>query len=96
LGGKWSLPGLAAILGSFHFLARVAGKISLIERLPNQRLNERLPADIQLFGCGIQFLQHGRRKIHIYSLDRAHHAPGVGEESGNILAALCQTRDFFR
>ena len=93
---KAAQTGIGADLGSAHFFACVVCKISLIERLPNQGLYERLPADIQVFGCGIKFLQHGRRKINVYSLNRPHHAPGVGEKPGNVLAALRQARNFFR
>src|SRR6476619_1745065 len=85
-----------ALLSPPHFFASVAGKISLIERLPDQGLDERLPADIQVFGRRIQLLQHGRRKVYVYSLNRPHHASGVGEKSGNVLAALRHARNLFR
>jgi hypothetical protein len=41
-------------------------QILLIERLAYQRLDHRLPADVQLFGGPVQFFEHARRQVNIY------------------------------
>ena len=56
-------------------------QILLIERLTDQRLDDRLPTDVQLLGSPVQFFQHARREVHIHPLDWTHHAPLVGKES---------------
>jgi hypothetical protein len=48
--------------------------------LAYQRLDYRLPTDVQLFGGLVEFFQHPRRQINIHPLDRTHHAPGISEE----------------
>ena len=55
-------------------------QILLIERLTDQRLDDRLSTDVQLLGSPVQFFQHARREVHIHPLDWTHHAPLVGEE----------------
>jgi len=55
-------------------------RILLIERLTDQRLDDRLSTDVQLLGSPVQFIQHARREVHIHPLDWTHHAPLVGEE----------------
>src|SRR4029077_11679710 len=65
--------------------------ILLIECLPYQRLDHRLPADLQLLGCPVQFLEHSRRQINVHPLDWFHHPPRIGEEPGHIFALVGQT-----
>ena len=55
-------------------------QILLIERLTDQRLDDRLSTDVQLLGSPVQFFQHARREVHIHPLDWTHHAPLVGEK----------------
>jgi hypothetical protein len=55
LDGKWrsvnDLDGYSPnSLSSPHLFSRAAGKVALIERVPDQCLNERLAADVQLLG----------------------------------------------
>jgi len=40
-----------------------------IERLPDERLDDRVPADVEGPGSRIQFLQHIRGDVHVHALD---------------------------
>ena len=72
-------------LGSWRGAAR---EVVLIERLAKELLDHRLAADVQLAGGAVQFVQHGRGEIDIHALNGRHHASRVGEEAGDVLAAV--------
>jgi hypothetical protein len=59
--------------------------ILLLKRLPDQCLDHRLPADIQLFRSSVQFFKHSRSQVNVDPLDRPHHPSRIGEERRNIL-----------
>jgi hypothetical protein len=56
--------------------------VGLIEGLSQQRLDDRLPADVQLPCCLVEFLEHGQRKVHI-----------SGRIGGIILSVLVKKRE---
>ncbi len=58
----------------------------LIERLPDERLDHCLAANIEVFGSLIQLLQHGGRDVQVYALNGLNHASLALEEMRNILA----------
>src|ERR1039457_6462592 len=75
---------------------RRSRQIVLIERLANQRLDHRLPADVQLLRSLVQFFEHGRGEIHVDSLNWGHHPASIRKELRNIATLLGETRDGFR
>src|ERR1700674_803865 len=70
-------------------------QILLIERLAYERFDDSLPADIQFFRGPVQLFKHARGQVNIDSLDRAMHAPPVGEEPGHIFALVRKAGDRF-
>ncbi len=48
--------------------------MALVQSLPNQRLDDRLAADVEFFCSAFQFLQHGSGEIDIHTLDGLLHA----------------------
>jgi hypothetical protein len=73
-------PTAERILSSFGRGPALSCQILLIERLTYQRLDHRLPADVQLFGRPVKFFEHARRQVNIHPLYRTHHPPIIGEE----------------
>jgi hypothetical protein len=68
-------------------------QIVLIESLPDQRLDDRLAAHVEVLGSLIQLLQHAGRNVHVNALNRLNHAAFALEEMGNVLALIGETRD---
>jgi hypothetical protein len=62
----------------------------LIEGLPDQRLDHRLPAHIKLVRSPIEFLEHARSHVNINALNRLHHAAFPTEETGNVFSLIGQ------
>ena len=75
---------------------RRSRQIVLIERLANQPLDHRLPADVQILGPLVQFFEHGSCEIHVDSLNWGHHPASIRKELRNIATLLGETRDGFR
>jgi hypothetical protein len=65
----------------------------LIERISQQRLDHCLSTNIQIPGGLIEFLKHGRGKVHIDALTRWHLAARIGEKAGDIFAAVSEFRN---
>src|ERR1700688_334530 len=70
-------------------------QIVLVKRLSNQSLDYCLAADVQLFCCVVQFVQHRRREIYIDMLDRTHHVARVREKTRDIFSVVGETRNSF-
>ena len=68
-------------------------QVVLIQRLPDERLDDRLPADVQVPSSLIQFLQHARGEIQVYPLNRLNHAALALKEMGNVFASIRQPRN---
>src|SRR5436190_2806479 len=62
--------------------------VVLIECLPHENFDDRLPADVELTGRDIQFVQHILSEVHIDSLYRRHHSTCIRKVAGDVLAAL--------
>ena len=69
-------------------LPRALRKIVLIESLPYQRLDYGLAAHVQIPSGSIQFFQHGRCEVHIYTLDRLNHSALTFEETRYIFPSI--------
>lgn len=63
-------------------------QVVLIESLPNQGLDDRLAAHVEVLSRLIQFLQHAGSDIHVNALNRLNHAASALEEVGNIFALI--------
>src|SRR5450759_5304610 len=77
-------PRLGRSLGSPCALCQVM----LIESLPDQCLDDRLTAHIEVLSSLIQFLQHAGSDVYVHALNRLNHAALALEEMGNFLAAV--------
>ena len=62
--------------------------MELIEALADERFDDGLAADVQLFGEAVQFMEHGGGEIDVDALDGLHAAAGIGEKPGDVLAGL--------
>ena len=71
------------------------GEVMAIEGLPDQRLDDRLPTDVQLFRRVVEFFQLGRGEIDVHPLYRSHHAALVGKEGRYALSGIGKPRDGF-
>ena len=80
---------------ALHSSARRPGHVALVQSLADQGFDDRLPADVEFLGEAFQFFEHGGGEINIYTLDRFHHAAGIGEEARDILAAVRHAGDGF-
>jgi hypothetical protein len=65
----------------------------LIERLPNQRFDNRLTADVQVLRSSVQFFQHGGRHVHVNPLNRLHHAALALEKMRYVFVLIRLVRD---
>jgi hypothetical protein len=65
----------------------------LIQRLPQQSLNNSLSANIELSCFLIKLMQHGKCKVHIDALNRRHHLALPGEKARDVLASVGHVRD---
>ncbi len=91
-----SLIPVEPVYGLAHpAIGPLPGEVMVIEGLPNQRLDDRLPADVQLFRRVVEFFQHRRSKIDVHPLYRSHHAALVGKEGRYALSGIGKPRDGF-
>lgn len=67
--------------------------MSLIQRMSQQSLDDGLPADIQLPGFLIEFLQHWQRKVHVDTLNRRYLLALVREKAGDVPSFVCEVRN---
>src|SRR5215467_4344114 len=67
----------------------------LVKGLPDQRLDYRLAADVQLLCRVVQLVQHRRSEVYIHPLDWAHHAPRVCEKTRDVLSLFREARNVF-
>jgi len=74
-------------------VAGSSGGLALVEGLADERFDDRLAADVELFGGDFQFFEHGGREIDVDALDGLHHFPGVGKKVGHVLAVICHAGD---
>jgi hypothetical protein len=65
----------------------------LIERLPYQRLDDRLTADVKLVRGMIQFFQHGGGYVYVNALNGLNHAALALEKMGYVLSLIRLPRD---
>lgn len=63
-------------------------QVMLVQRLPHEDFDYRLPADVEFACCNIEFLEHVLGEVDIHSLYGRHHPARVGEVTGNILATF--------
>src|SRR5208337_3519516 len=68
--------------------------VMLVQRLPDERLDQGLPADIQISGGMVEFVQHGNGEIDIYTLNRSLdgrlHAARAGKKARDVPATVCK------
>ena len=64
------------------------------QSLIQQRLNHRLPADVELGRLGIQIAQHAMRQVDVHPAYRPHHGELIRKEAGYIFAARRHLCDF--
>ena len=70
----------------------------LVESLPDQRLDDSLATHIKILSRLVEFVQHARRDIQVYALNRLNHVrldhPTLTfEEMCNVLSQISHTRD---
>jgi hypothetical protein len=63
-------------------------EVVAVEALTDESLYDSLAAHVEFAGRAVEFLEHSGGEIDVDSLDGFHHAAGVGEETGNVLAAI--------
>jgi hypothetical protein len=69
---------------------RALRQVVLIQRLPDQRLDDRLTAHVQIASGFIQLIQHTGRDIYVDALNRLYHSALSLEKPGNVLALIRQ------
>src|SRR5204862_7617393 len=75
-------------LGCGFLVSGLLSQVMLIERLPHENLDDRLPTDVEIARRNIQFMEHILCKVHIHSLYRRHHSTCVGKVAGDVLTTL--------
>src|SRR5579863_1335941 len=68
----------------------------LVEGLPQQALDDRLPADVQLSRRFLQLLEHAGGEIDVDALNRVHHPAAVGEKPRDVFALVGEPRNRLR
>src|SRR5271166_5283648 len=71
-------------------------QVVLIESLPHQCFDDRLPADVEVLRGLVEFVQHGCRQVDVDSLDGMNHAALPLEETRDVLPFIGETSDCFR
>jgi len=71
-------------------LPGVSRQVALIESSADKRLDDSLPADIEIPSGVIQLFQHGCGHVHVHALDRLNHAALTPKEFGNVLPSIGQ------
>ena len=69
--------------------------MALVQSLAYHGLDDRLPADVEIFGGALELFQHRGRKIHVDALDGLSHFAGIAEKARNILALVRHPSDGF-
>jgi len=64
-----------------------------VESFANERLDDRLPADVQPSSCLVELVEHLSGEVHVHPLNRRHHPAGVGEEPRNVFTTVGSTCD---
>src|ERR1035441_4449687 len=86
-------PGALCLLGWLRRPLRpvlALRQVMLVEALPDQRLNNRLAAHIEVASGPIQFLQHAGGDIYVDPLNRLNHAALALEKTGNVFTPIGQ------
>jgi hypothetical protein len=68
----------------------------LIKSLPNQSLDDGLPADVHVPRGLIELLQHCSSEVDVDALDRMNHTAFSFEETRDVLPFISETSDCFR
>ncbi len=69
--------------------------MALVEGLAKHGFDYGLAADVEFFGGGFQFFEHGGGEVDVDALDGFHHFAGVGEEAGDGFAVVGSAGDGF-
>jgi hypothetical protein len=56
--------------------------------LPEHGFDYGLAADVEFFGGGFEFFEHGRGEVDVDALNGLHHFAGVREEAGDAFAVV--------
>jgi len=75
------MPGWLATTGG-------AGGLALVEGLAEHGFDDGLAADVEFFGGGFEFFEHGGGEVDVDASDGFHHFAGVGEEAGDVFAVV--------
>jgi len=67
--------------------------LSLVQGLTEHGFDYGLAADVEFFGGGFEFFEHGSGEVDVDALDRFHHFAGVSEEAGDGFAFVGQVGD---
>ena len=76
---------------SMPWLSRLLGDVPLIQSLPHQRFDNRLPADVEVLGGFVELIQHGGSEIHVHTLDGLNHTALASEITGHVLSLFGQS-----
>lgn len=66
-----------------------------VQGLAEHGFDEGLAADVEFFGGGFEFFEHGGGEVDVDALDGFHHFAGVGEEAKDVFAVVGHAGDGF-
>jgi hypothetical protein len=69
-------------------VAGSSGELALVQGLAEHGFDYGLAADVEFFGGGFEFFEHGCSEVDVDALNGFHHFAGVGEEAGDVSAVV--------
>ena len=62
--------------------------MTLVEGLTKHGFDYGLAVDVEFFGGGFEFSEHGGGKVDVDALNGLHHFTAVGEKAGDVFAVV--------